>query len=184
MASTISYLATALDVPMPHTVPRLRAGARRLAAQEPRMAAAMRDLADWLEEAGAEESNERYGRLYGSGPPYPMRVGYQLYPIDFCGRDLFLDSLGFTLTDVGGRGGRSERPDHLPTLLRDLDQIEDEETVDWLRYSVLCPALDPLIAAQPVAANPWLPVLRELRKHLLPAPAPRDPRRIPAERRA
>ncbi len=134
------------------------------------MASAMRDLADWLDHAGPEQSRERYVRLYGSEHPCTMRIGFHLYPIDFCSRELFLDSLQFTLNETGGRGGRSAQPDRLPSLLRDLVRIEDIETVDWLKDRLLCRAMGEMVETLPVDDNPWLPVIREVRTQLHPMP--------------
>ena len=148
------------------------------------MANALRDLAEWLDQAGPVKSRERYARLYGSEHPCTMRIGFHLYPIDFCSRELFLDSLQFTLNETGGRGGRTVQPDRLPSLLRDLVRIEDVETVDWLKDRLLCRAMGEMVQTLPFHDNPWLPVIREVGTQLQSMPRDNASPRFQSEERS
>lgn len=182
----LAHVACCLEYPGEDTRLGARLAAGRFDADLPEMAAALRALADWLDATDLAEAQERYSSLFDLNPSCTLGVSYHLWG-DTYPRGAFLAAMAAELRAARLDPG-TELPDHLPTLLRLLERINDLEDLRLLVQAVLLPALERMGESIASCDLPWCDMLRALPKvlagagvasasprptlHVLQAPAP------------
>lgn len=125
-----------------------------------RMDRAFRELASYLEREGKDSSEERYTRLFDLSPVCTLHVGYHLFG-DAYGRGELLAGLVGELRNAKVPMGE-EIPDFLPTLLRLVSRIENEEDRQVFLEQVLLPGLAKMEESLGEAKDPWSEIIRAL----------------------
>lgn len=129
-----------------------------------RMDRALRDLAAYLEREGRAASEERYTQLFDLSPVCTLHVGYHLFG-DAYGRGELLAGLVGELRRADVPLG-DEIPDFLPTLLRLVPRIDDEESQQLFLEHVLLPGLEKMAAPLGESRDPWSEIIRALPESL------------------
>lgn len=177
-------LAMALEYPTPSTRKAANEAAERLGSGESahaRMAAAIAELASFLEQGGLEEAEERYTSLFDMKPVCTLNVGWHLFG-DTYDRGALLAALVPEL-DTRAIDHHHDLPDYLPTLLRLLGRTDDAEERALLAHAVIMPALQKMASCLEQSTDPWSCVVRAL-PELLAAECPRGRVEIPTVRRS
>jgi len=120
----------------------------------------LNELADWLESAGIGEAEERYTQLFDMKPVCTLNLGHHIFGDTY--------ARGALLAGLAGELNRHEiahrfdLPDFLPTMLRLLAAMQDEEDRQLLVHSVMLPALKKVATALEESPGPWPQLLRHL----------------------
>lgn len=125
-----------------------------------RMDAAVRRLARYLEREGKANAEERYTQLFDLSPVCTLHIGYHLFG-DAYGRGELLAGLVGELREARVPLG-GEIPDFLPTLLRLVPRIENEESRSLFLERVLLPGLEKMEASLGETHDPWSEIIRAL----------------------
>jgi len=157
---TLDLLASCLDYPGPGAAPLARDAASGLASTEPELSSALFALAVFLERAAPGEAEERYTALFDINPVCTLHVGYHVFGESYA-RGEFLAALAAELR-TAGVGTRGDLPDYLPTMLRLLGRIEQDDDRRSLRQLALLPALRKIATALARSTDPWSGLLRAL----------------------
>ena len=134
--------------------------ARLEAGGTERMDQAFRNLAHYLESEGKDKSEERYTQLFDLSPVCTLHVGYHLFG-DAYGRGELLAGLVGELRNAKVALG-DEIPDFLPTLLRLVARIEDDESRQVFLEQVLLPGLEKMRESLGESKDPWAEIIRAL----------------------
>ena len=135
---TLDLLASCLDYPGPGAAPLARDAASGLASTEPELSSALFDI----------------------NPVCTLHVGYHVFGESYA-RGEFLAALAAELR-TAGVGTRGDLPDYLPTMLRLLGRIEQDDDRRSLRQLALLPALRKIATALARSTDPWSGLLRAL----------------------
>jgi len=130
-----------------------------------RLGEAMKDLAAYLEREGEAVAEERYTQLFDLSPVCSLHLGYHLFG-DAYERGELLAGLVRELT-AARLDFAHELPDFLPTVLRLLPRMHDEQDRKLLVAFIIVPGLDKIVTALEDATDPWTSVLITLRAVIL-----------------
>lgn len=134
--------------------------ARVASGSTERMEKALSDLANYLESEGKTKAEERYTQLFDLSPVCTLHIGYHLFG-DAYGRGELLAGLVRELRNANVSLG-SEIPDFLPTLLRLVPRIDNDEDRQVFLEQVLLPGLAKMEASMTEAQDPWSEIIRAL----------------------
>ncbi len=109
-----------------------------------------------------------------------LNLGHHLFG-DTYQRGALLAGLASSLTEVGITSA-NDLPDHLPTLLRLLGRLSDDEDLCLLVHSVMLPALSKVSKALAETTAPWPRMLAGLSEVLLHE-VPKGDREVPVPRK-
>lgn len=168
-AAVLETLAEALLYPSADQACRLRTAAHRLPDGHPAHEA-LTGLAEYLQSAPVGEPEERYTALFDLNPVATLHVGYHLFG-DSYERGELLAGLSAEERRAGVEAG-GELADFLPTVLRLLSRLEDEEARVVLIEIALLPALARINQALAESDAPWVRILRVLPGRLAAAVPP------------
>ncbi|HHH11137.1 MAG TPA: hypothetical protein ENK23_03585 [Sorangium sp.] len=178
---TCEALATALAYPTEHTAAAALAGVGQLPPGHPRVVAALHAIAEQLA-GGVHAAEERYTLLFDLKPVCTLNIAWHIFG-DTYARGALLAQLVPEL-DRYGVDHRHDLPDYLPTLLRLLGRIEDDEDRQLLTHAVILPGLSKIARTLKHSKDPWallLTALVELLEEEIPKRGRTD---IPVPRRA
>jgi nitrate reductase delta subunit len=117
-------------------------------------------LARHLESRGKAAAEEHYTQLFDLSPVCTLHIGYHLFG-DAYGRGELLAGLVGELKKAGVPLG-DEIPDFLPTLLRLVSRIEDDDDRHVFVEQVLLPGLDKMVDSLAESKDPWSAIVRAL----------------------
>lgn len=166
---TLDLVAGSLEYPRPSTATCARRAAERAAGDHPALAHALWDLAGFLEGAEPGEPEERYTALFDLNPVCTLHVGYHLFGENYP-RGALLAGLRAEMRRVG-LDAAGDLPDFLPTILRLLARLEDEDRSLLLEHALL-PGLARMGHELASSRTPWADVVRALPGVLKPAGLP------------
>lgn len=141
---------------------------------------AMTELIAWLADAEVGGPEERYTQLFDLKPVCTMNTGYHLFG-DTYQRGELLAGLSADLTRYDVAFGH-DLPDFLPTLLRLLGRLEDDEDRRVLVHAIVMPALVKMNDALEKSPGPW-PTLLAALPAFLDEEIPKGDDQIPVPRR-
>lgn len=134
--------------------------ARKASGSTERMETALSGLATYLETEGKTKAEERYTQLFDISPVCTLHIGYHLFG-DAYGRGELLAGLVGELRKANVSLG-TEIPDFLPTLLRLVPRIDNDEDRQIFLEQVLLPGLEKMEASMGEAKDPWSAIIRAL----------------------
>lgn len=150
--STLDELAACLEYPEATTAARARRAADSLASFHPEVAAALWNLAVFLERAACGEAEERYTTLFDVNPVCTLHVGYHLFGESYARGELLAGLAGeLRKADVSMNG---DLPDFVPVLLRLLGRLALDDA-RMLREAALLPGLRKIAEALAASNDPW-----------------------------
>jgi nitrate reductase delta subunit len=149
-------IATALEYPHGATAHACRAAVQG----DGPMARAMAELATYLEATPLCAVEERYTVLFDLNPVSSLYVGWHLFE-DTYARGALLAGLAGELTRAAVPFAH-DLPDFLPTLLRLLTALRDDEDRVLLVHGIVLPALAKMTRALGTNDAPWAGVLQAL----------------------
>jgi nitrate reductase delta subunit len=150
---TADALATALEYPRHETGAQARAGLASLDERHRATREALAALADELEVNGVNGAEERYTRLFDLKPVCTLNMSWHIFG-DTYDRGALLAELVPEL-DAHGVAHQHDLPDYLPTLLRLLGRLSDEEDQQLLTHAVLLPALSKITRKLDPSTDVW-----------------------------
>ncbi len=165
---TIAFL---LEYPGIDFEARVETARRGFGASEP-MDRAFVGLARYLEREGQKRAEEQYTTLFDLSPVCSLHVGYHLFG-DAYGRGELLAGLVGELHKAGVDLA-DELPDYLPTLLRLVPRVEDDEDRAVFLEKVLLPGLEKMCESLRESRDPWSAILRVLPACLEPLVARKE----------
>ena len=164
MARTIDTLSRLLEYPDPSTASLAASLSERLAGEHPELAAAIGELAAWLDSVTQGRAEEAYTLLFDLTPVSSLHLGYHLFGEDYARGEL-LANLVFELRKAGVDKG-NELSDFLPTLMRLLVRLDEEEDRRLLLEQLLLPGLEKVNKELSRSKGPWAELLRVLGPYL------------------
>lgn len=167
-AETFDAVAACFEYPGPSAAAGQRRAAGRVRAFAPALAAALEDLAEWLE-ADLERGRERYTALFDLNPTATLDLGYHIFGEDYRRGEL-LAGLRAEQQKAGLATG-GELPDHLTCLLRLLPRLPGPEDAEALVEVLLLPAMKRIATALAEDDGRYAAALRALPSLLGLAPA-------------
>jgi nitrate reductase delta subunit len=130
------------------------------AAGDSSVGRAAAELAAWLRQVPVAAAEERYTQLFDLKPVVTLNLTHHLFG-DTYDRGALLAGLA---GELGARGipHAHDLPDHLPTILRLLAALEEEEDRILLAHAVVVPALRKVADKLAQSEGPWPALLRAL----------------------
>lgn len=162
-------IASSFDYPSEHGHRAAREAAAVLADIAPAASVAFGALAQWLQDTPRAEAEERYTSLFDLQPSCTLHVGYHVYGEAYQRGALLAGLVGEMRraeVDLG-----TELPDFLPTVLRMLSRVADDEDRQLFIDRVVCVALAQIRRELTAIKTPWTAALAAL-ADLFEAPAP------------
>lgn len=155
-----AQLANCLDYPREDIVLGARLTSERFREDAPELADALAALADWLGSVPLQEAQERYTTLFDLNPVATLSITHHIWG-DTYQRGAFLAEMARELR-VAGIDPGEELPDHLPTVLRLMERINDLEDLRVLVENIVLPALEKMSERLESSKHPWAAVLRSM----------------------
>ena len=160
-ALVMDDLAVCMEYPTPDTAKRAISASKRV-GDALEISQALVDLAEMLDSAEVGEPEARYTMLFDLKAVCTLNLGHHLYG-DTYQRGALLSELAGELNRAGVEH-EHDLPDFLPTLLRLLGRLDDDEDRRLLFYALIEPSLKAVNIALAESPGPWPQILS-----LLPA---------------
>ncbi len=157
---TLGCLARLLEYPDASTGALALAVAPRLAEAHPELSTATLELGAWLGSVTRGQAEEAYTVMFDLTPVSSLHLGYHLFGEDY-NRGELLANLVFELRRAGVERG-TELPDFLPTLMRLLARLDEEEDRRLLLDHLITPGMEKVNTELAKSESPWAVVLRFL----------------------
>lgn len=150
---TLELVATSIEYPETNSAAAARAAGLRLQSMYPTVAARFTELADWLDKTSMDELEEVYSALFDLRPACTLHVGYHVYGEAYQ-RGGLLAGLAEELRKAGVNPG-NEIPDYLPTVLRLLSRLPNDENRQLFIDNVLALGLGLMTRELKNVNTPW-----------------------------
>ena len=153
-------IASSFDYPSEVSAFAAREAAAALVDLDPAASVAFGALARWLQETDQTDAEEHYTVLFDLEPSCTLHVGYHVYG-DAYQRGALMAGLVGELrraqVDLG-----TELPDFLPTVLRMLSRVADDEDRQLFIDRVVCVGLSKMRKELSAVKTPWAAALKAL----------------------
>jgi nitrate reductase delta subunit len=146
-------MADLLEYPGPETVGKARRCAQLLRAERPGAAERLGEFIGFMESEPEGRLEETYTVTFDLNPQCYPYAGFQLFGED-PKRSALMAGLQHQYC-LSGFQTSGELPDHVPTLLRFLCELQDEEARRELAEMVIVPALDKMASTLESKSNPY-----------------------------
>lgn len=162
-------IASSFEYPSENNQRAAREAAAALVDRDPAASVAFGTLARWLQDTPRTEAEERYTALFDLQPSCTLHVGYHVYGEAYQ-RGALLAGLVGEMRRAGVDLG-TELPDFLPTVLRMLSRVPDDEDRQLFIDRIVRVALAQIRRELCAIKTPWAAALTVL-ADLFEAPAP------------
>lgn len=148
----LQTLAQLIQYPTEESVGRANQCLKILESQAPQSSSLFKPYLDYLKGHSLADLEEEYVKIFDFNQDRALEIGWHLYGETYSRGDFLVKMRGLLYRN--GIEETSELPDHLGHVLRVMETMEPEETLDFAGNYVL-PALEKLIEATHSKKTPY-----------------------------